>query len=300
MRTATTAEPLEIRQFARKQRHPAVDVLFRIVRQPFGAVFGLMILGLIFMAITAPWIVPHDPLELSVDIFDAPSLSHPFGTDDLGRDQLSRIIDGSRMSLYVGLLSVFTGTLTGSFVGLVSGFVGGKLDLAVQRVVDGMLSFPGIVLAMALVSVLGANTTNAVLAISIVIAPSNSRVVRSAVLSVKQNVYVEAALATGASDKRVMFRHVLPNVVAPILILISALLGAAILIEASLSFLGLATQPPDSSWGLMLSTSGREYMEIAPWLAIFPGLAISLTVLSFNLFGDVVRDVLDPRLRGSR
>ena len=299
MRTATTGASPEIRQFVRTQRHPALDVLIRIIKQPFGAVFGLMVLGLIFMAITAPWIEPYDPLDLSVDIFAGPTLRHPFGTDDLGRDQLSRIIDGSRMSLYVGLLSVFAGSLTGSFVGLVSGFLGGRFDLVVQRVVDGMLSFPGIVLAMALVSVLGANTTNAVLAIAIVIAPSNSRVIRSAVLSVKQNVYVEAARATGASDRRVMFRHILPNVVAPILILVSALLGAAILIEASLSFLGLATQPPDSSWGLMLSTSGREYMEIAPWLAIFPGLAISLTVLSFNLFGDVVRDVLDPRLRGA-
>ena len=265
-----------------------------------GAASGLVILVLVGVAITAPLIAPHDPLRTSVDTFREPTLGHPFGTDDIGRDQLSRIIIGARISLYVGLISVFAGTLTGSFLGLVSGFVGGKLDLVVQRVVDGLLAFPGIVLAMALVSVLGTNTTNALLAISIVIAPASSRVIRAATLSVKQDVYVEAARAIGATDRRVIFRHVLPNVTAPILVLMSALFGAAILIEASLSFLGLATQPPDPSWGLMLSTGGRRYMEIAPWLAIAPGLAISVTVLAFNLFGDVVRDVLDPRLRGSR
>ena len=254
----------------------------------------------ILAAITAPWITPYDPLDVSRDTFQGPSVAHPFGTDDLGRDQFTRIIHGSRISLYVGFLAVCTGTLAGVFIGLLSGFFGGNIDLAVQRVVDSMLAFPGIVLAMALVSVLGTNTTNALLAISVVIAPSTSRVVRSAVISVMQNVYIEAARTLGASDRRVMFRHVLPNVVAPILILMSALLGAAILIEASLSFLGLATQPPSPSWGLMLATTGRQFMEVAPWLAIFPGLAISIVVLAFNMFGDVVRDVLDPRLRGAR
>jgi peptide/nickel transport system permease protein len=167
-------------------------------------------------------------------------------------------------------------------------------------VVDAFQSFPGLVLAMALVSLIGASTTNGMIAIAIVLAPNTSRVIRGAVLSVKQNMYVEAARSIGAGTPRLMLRHVLPNVTAPILILASASLGSAILIEAALSFLGLGTQPPEPSWGLMLSGSGRDYMEIAPWMAIAPGLAISLTVLAFNLLGDTVRDVLDPRLRGSR
>ena len=188
----------------------------------------------------------------------------------------------------------------GCSLGLVSGFVGGYFDLFTQRVVDAMLAFPGLVLAMALVAVLGPSTTNGLLAIAVVIIPGNSRVIRSAVLSVKESTFVEAARATGAGPTRVLLRHILPQVVAPILILVSAILGGAILIETALSFLGLGTQPPNPSWGLMLSGSGREYMEQAPWLAIFPGLAISITVLAFNMLGDVIRDVLDPRLRGSQ
>ena len=249
---------------------------------------------------------PYDPIGISIDTFQAPSSTHFFGTDDLGRDMFSRILHGSRISLYVGFLAVALGSLGGALgslggalVGLVSGFAGGWVDMVIQRIVDAVLAFPGIVLAMSLVAVLGTSTTNALLAIAIVIIPFQSRVVRGAVLSVKQNVYVEAALTIGASPQRIMIRHVLPNVVAPILILISASLGNAILIEAGLSFLGLSTQPPEPSWGLMLSGTGRRYMEEAPWLAIFPGLAIALTVLAFNLLGDVVRDVLDPRLRGT-
>ena len=287
-------------QLQSKPRHPAASALIRIAKNPVGGASGLIIIALVFTAIIGPWIVPYGPLETSLDRFESPSLRHPLGTDEIGRDQLTRIIYGSRISLYVGLISVLTGTLTGATVGLVSGFFGGTLDLVIQRFVDSLLAFPGIVLAMVLVSLLGTNTTNAVLAISIVVAPSTSRVVRSAVLSVKEHTFMEAARGLGASNMRLMVRHVLPNVVAPILILISTLLGAAILIEAGLSFLGLATQAPDASWGLMLATSGRQYMEIAPWLAIAPGLAISITVLAFNMFGDVVRDVLDPRLRGSR
>jgi peptide/nickel transport system permease protein len=274
-------------------------VLIRIIRNPLGAIYGSIIAGLIVVAIAAPWIAPYDPIATSVDTFQRPSLTHLLGTDHLGRDQLTRIMYGSRMSLYVGLLAVSAGTMTGAFVGLISGFLGGYVDLIVQRLVDGLLALPGIVLAMALVSVLGTNTTNALLAISVVIAPSASRVIRSAVLSVKQDVYIDAARSIGASNQRVIFRHVLPNVVAPILILVSAGLGTAILIEASLSFLGLATQPPDASWGLMLA-SAETHMERAPWLSIVPGLAITITVLAFNLFGDVIRDVLDPRLRGAR
>lgn len=297
---AVSAEIPAARQFARKEQHPAVDAFLRIAKHPLGAVFGSCIIIIIILAITAPWITPYDPVTTSLETFQGPSFLHPFGTDDIGRDQLTRVIYGSRISLYVGLISVGVGIQTGASLGLISGFAGGKFDLVVQRFVDGMQSIPGLVLAMALVSVLGTSTTNAMLAIAVVVIPSSSRVIRGAVLSAKQNVFIEAARTIGASPMRVMLRHLLPNVVAPILILVSASLGGAILTEAGLSFLGLGTQPPNPSWGLMLATSGRRYMEIAPWLAIFPGLAISITVLSFNMLGDTVRDILDPRLRGSR
>ena len=283
-----------------KSRPPMLDAGIKVLKQPVGGASAFVIGILVLTAIFAPWIATDDPISISRDTFESPGLSHLMGTDDLGRDMFSRVVHGSRISLKVGLLAVMLGTMTGAAVGLTSGFFGGWVDIIIQRLVDAILAFPGIVLAMALVSVLGTSTTNALIAIAIVIIPFQSRVIRGAVLSVKQNVYVEAATTIGATPQRVMFRHVLPNVVAPILILISSSLGNAILIEAGLSFLGLSTQPPEPSWGLMLSGTGRRYMEQAPWLAFFPGLAISITVLSFNLLGDVVRDVLDPRLRGSQ
>jgi ABC-type dipeptide/oligopeptide/nickel transport system permease subunit len=228
----------------------------------------------------------------------APSWQHPFGTDDIGRDVFSRIIYGARISLWVGLLAVGIGTFSGTLIGLICGYWEGWLDLMLQRVMDALQTIPGLILALAIVSVLTPNTTNAMLAIAVVIIPGNSRIVRGAVLSAKQNPYVEAARALGGSHLRIITSHILPNVTAPILIIASIWLGNAIFIEASLSFLGLGTQPPTPSWGLMLSGTGRAYMEQAPWLAIFPGLAISLAVLGFNLFGDTLRDIWDPKLRG--
>lgn len=283
----------------RGQRHWLLDASIRVVRKPVGLASAVVIAVLVAAALSAPYVAPFDPIAISIETFQAPNMTYFFGTDDLGRDMFSRILHGSRISLYVGFLAVCLGSLGGALVGLISGFAGGWIDMVIQRIVDAVLAFPGIVLAMSLVAVLGTSTTNALLAIAIVIIPFQSRVVRGAVLSVKQNVYIEAAQTIGATPQRIMFRHVLPNVVAPILILISASLGNAILIEAGLSFLGLSTQPPEPSWGLMLSGTGRRYMEEAPWLAIFPGMAIAITVLAFNLLGDVIRDVLDPRLRGT-
>ena len=283
-----------------RARPPLVDTVTKILRSPVGAASAVVIAVLSLSAIFASVIAPYDPIAISLDKFESPSFTHFMGTDNVGRDVFSRILHGSRISLYVAFLAVTFGTLVGCSLGLVSGFVGGYFDLFTQRVVDAMLAFPGLVLAMALVAVLGPSTTNGLLAIAVVIIPGNSRVIRSAVLSVKESTFVEAARATGAGPTRVLLRHILPQVVAPILILVSAILGGAILIETALSFLGLGTQPPNPSWGLMLSGSGREYMEQAPWLAIFPGLAISITVLAFNMLGDVIRDVLDPRLRGSQ
>lgn len=268
-------------------------------RKPLGAASAALIAIIVLTAIFADVLAPYDPLSAQPEIRLAPpSWEHPFGTDDIGRDVLSRVIHGSRISLWVGLLAVGIGTIAGMIIGLLCGYCEGRTDLVLQRVMDGVQAIPGLVLALAIVSVLTPNTTNAMLAIAMVIIPGNSRIVRGAVLAAKQNRYVEAAQAIGCRHPRIILTHILPNVTAPILVIASIWLGNAILIEASLSFLGVGTQPPTPSWGLMLSSTGRAFMEQAPWLALFPGLAISLAVLGFNLFGDTLRDAWDPKLRG--
>jgi ABC-type dipeptide/oligopeptide/nickel transport system permease subunit len=269
-----------------------------IKRKPLGAASAVLIILLVLTAILADVLAPYDPVAAQPEIRLAPpSRAHPFGTDDIGRDVLSRVIYGSRISLWVGLLAVGIGTFAGMVIGLVSGYCEGRLDLVLQRLMDAVQAIPGLILALAIVSVLTPSTTNAMLAIAVVIIPGNSRIVRGAVLSAKQNRYVEAAQALGCPHLQIIASHILPNVTAPILIIASIWLGNAILIEASLSFLGLGTQPPTPSWGLMLSSTGRAFMEQAPWLAVFPGLAISLAVLGFNIFGDTLRDAWDPKLR---
>ena len=269
-----------------------------IKRKPLGAASASLIVILVLTAIFAKVLAPYDPLDADPTIRLArPSAAHPFGTDDIGRDVLSRIVFGARISLWVGLLAVGIGTVIGMIIGLACGFWEGRLDMLLQRVMDAVQAIPGLMLALAIVSVLKPSTTNAMLAIAVVIIPGNSRIVRGAVLSAKQNRYVEAAEAIGCRQPRILLSHILPNVTAPILVIASIWLGNAILIEATLSFLGVGTQPPTPSWGLMLSSTGRAFMEQAPWLAIFPGLAISLAVLAFNLFGDTLRDAWDPKLR---
>jgi ABC-type dipeptide/oligopeptide/nickel transport system permease subunit len=269
-------------------------------RKPLGAFSGVLLAIIVLTAIFANVLAPYDPLEADPAIrLAAPSAAHPFGTDDIGRDVLSRIIHGARISLWVGLLAVGIGTAVGMLIGLACGFWEGRLDMLLQRVMDAVQAIPGLVLALAIVSVLKPSTTNAMIAIAMVIIPGNSRIVRGAVLSAKQNRYVEAAQAIGCKQPRILITHILPNVTAPILVIASIWLGNAILIEATLSFLGVGTQPPTPSWGLMLSSTGRAFMEQAPWLAIFPGLAISLAVLAFNIFGDTLRDAWDPKLRRS-
>jgi peptide/nickel transport system permease protein len=270
-------------------------------RQPLGAASAALIVLIVLTAIFADVLAPYDPLETRPEIRLArPAWDHPFGTDDIGRDVLSRVIHGARISLWVGLLAVGIGTAAGMVIGLLCGYCEGRLDLIFQRVMDAIQAIPGLMLALAIVSVLRPNTTNAMIAIAIVIIPGNSRIVRGAVMSAKQNRYVEAAQAIGCQHPRIILSHILPNVTAPILIIASIWLGNAILIEATLSFLGVGTQPPTPSWGLMLSSTGRAFMEQAPWLAVFPGLAISLAVLAFNMFGDTLRDAWDPRLRNTR
>jgi len=270
-------------------------------KKPIGAVSSAVILILIVVAVLADILSPYNPASTVPQTrLRPPNREHPMGGDYLGRDILSNIIHGARLSLMVGIISVFLGTFTGSTLGITSGYFGGKTDFSIQRFIDTLMAFPTLILAIAIVAFLGSSGLNVTIAIGITLIPTSSRVVRGAVLSVKENQYVEAARAIGATNARIMLKHVLPNVLAPIIILASIALGVAILSEASLSFLGLGTPPPASSWGRMLSGDAIQYMATAPHTLVFPGLAIGITVLSFNLLGDAVRDVLDPRLRGSR
>lgn len=300
MSTATQSVDLSQRGTEGPRRY--VSVIRRFARtQPLGFVSALVFLAVVVLALGADVLAPYDPLAPNiVERLQGPSSAHWFGTDDIGRDVLSRVIYGSRVSLLVGISTVIIGVGLGTTVGIGSGFLGGVTDVVVQRFLDALMSIPGLILALTVASVLGAGTMNSILPIAVVIIPINARVVRSVTLSLKERQFVEASIVAGCSSFRVMWRHVLPNTLAPVFVLASIWLGNAIIIEASLSFLGLGTPPPDPSWGNMLSGSGRAYLERAPWIAIFPGLAITTVVLSMNLLGDSLRDALDPRLRGDR
>ena len=270
-------------------------------RKPLGAIGLVIFLVAMLAAIFAPVLATADPLtQERSELLQGPSSQHFFGTDNFGRDLYSRIIYGARISLIVAFLSIGIGTVTGLLLGIVSGYIGGWVDTLIQRATEVMLAFPPVLLALALVAVLGSGLDKVIIAVSIVFGPQTLRVVRGTVLSVKQNVYVDAARTVGASDLRIMLRHILPNVMAPYLIMASVLLGSAIMIEATLSFLGLGVPPPHPSWGRMLSVASSEYSLIAPWMVIFPGMAITILVMGFNFFGDALRDVWDPKLRGGR
>jgi peptide/nickel transport system permease protein len=252
------------------------------------------------VAAAAP-LVPADPLAQSgVERLRGPSGAHWLGTDEAGRDIFSRVVWGARTSLQVGIIAVVVGTFGGTLIGLLSGYLAGKADMVVQRLMDSLMAFPALVLAMIIAAMFGRSIGLVMIAIGIVIIPGTNRVVRGAVLGVKPSPYVEAARVLGASDLRVLAQHIFPNILPSVLILATAGLGNAILIESSLSFVGLGTPPPQPSWGRMLSGAGRLYFETAPWMALAPGLAITLGVLGFNLLGDALRDVWDPRLRGRR
>ena len=287
---------------ALRPRPSPLRVIGRFVRaKPLGAVTGALIVLIALMAVFAPLLAPYDPTQTSlIDALRGPSGAHPFGTDRNGRDMLSRIIYGARVSLGIGLGAVALGVTLGTVIGVVSGFLGGVVDMVLQRIVDMLQAFPTLVLAMAIVAAAGISFRNVIIAIGITIAPGTSRVVRSAVLSVRENQYIDAARSLGAADLRIMLRHILPNVAAPIIVLTSVVIGQAIISEAMLSFLGLGVQEPRPSWGGMLSGNAQRHIEDAPWMVIFPGLALALVVFAFNMFGDALRDVLDPRLRGSQ
>ncbi|HEX2275896.1 MAG: ABC transporter permease [Candidatus Tectomicrobia bacterium] len=270
-----------------------------VLKKPLGALGAFLLFSFIFVAIFAPWLATHDPdLNNYRARVKPPSAEHWFGTDNFGRDIYSRVVYGARISLYVGVLATLIGTSIGAFTGLISGFLGGRVDQVVQRIADVMFTIPGLVLAMAIVTMLGPSMLNVVIAISIPRIPDTNRVIRSAVLSAKESLYVDAAHAVGCANWRIMLQHILPNVTAPYIVIASAGLSGAILAEASLSFLGLGVPPPAPSWGRMLSTEGMRFFETAIWMAIFPGVFISAAVFGANLFGDALRDVLDPKLRG--
>jgi peptide/nickel transport system permease protein len=273
------------------------DFLRQIARSK-GALIGFALLALlVLLALSAPIVAPYDPIELNAEHYlRSPSLEHLFGTDQYGRDVFSRVIFGTRISLTIGLISVGIALIVGVSVGLVAGYYGGLLESFLMRLIDIMLAFPGILLALAIVSILGPSLVNLMIAVGISSIPTYARLTRGSVLSARQELYVDAARVTGVPNRLILTRHILPNVVAPVIVNATLGVGAAILWAAALSFLGLGSQPPDPEWGRMLS-EGRQYLRSQWWIATFPGLAIMVTVLAMNMLGDGLRDALDPRLR---
>jgi peptide/nickel transport system permease protein len=288
--------PPEVDQTPRSRWWAGVEGFVR--RRPLGAIGAMVIVIMLVVAAAAPLIAPYDPVVVDfAAMLAAPGAAHWLGTDAFGRDVLSRLIYGSRTALIVGFGSAFVGATLGAVLGVGSAYFGGRIDLYLQRVMDVFISFPLIILALAMVAILGNNIPNLIAAITIPMIPRCALVIRSSALAIRELPYVDAARAAGFRHRRIILRHMLPNVMAPYLIMLTAFLGQAILLEASLSFLGLGVQEPTAAWGLMLRGAAVEFAESAPWMAIFPGLAISLAVFAFNLFGDSLRDALDPKLR---
>ncbi len=268
-------------------------------RKPLGAAGAVVLLTLVLAAIFADVIAPYDPIAQNVPHrLREPGAGYLLGTDTYGRDVFSRIIFGARVSLYIGLVSVLIGTVVGVLVGVSSGYIGGVYDLLVQRIVDGMMGFPPLILALILVVAMGPSINSVAFALAVTYVPRVVRLARASALSTCQEMYVDAARAIGGGHLRIMLRHVVPNSLAPVFVLATGYLGTAIVAEASLSFLGLGVPPPSPSWGGMMQFGARGYLEAAPWLTFYPGLALSGVVFAFGLLGDALRDVFDPRLRG--
>jgi peptide/nickel transport system permease protein len=296
MAVTESRAPDTVSEVVSARSRPAGSPALRRLRRNRAAIAGLVTFGLIIlMALAAPIISPFNPNAINpIDALQPPSAWYPMGTDSFGRDNLSRVIWGSRTSVQIGLVAVTISVVGGAILGLFAGYHRGWVDLLVMRLTDVMLAFPGILLALVIIAVLGRNLTSAMIAVGISAMPGYIRVVRSSVLSVREHDYVTAAHVIGCGSNRILLRHILPNVTAPVIVLATLGIPSAIIAGASLSFLGLGVQPPTSDWGEMLS-SGRNQFALAPWLSIFPGLAIIVTVLSINLFGDGLRDALDPR-----
>ena len=283
-----------------KRRAGLADFFIRLWREkPLGTICVIIVLLLILVAIFADVLTPYPYDEMHLyDMLQGSSARYLLGTDQFGRDFLSRIIYGARLSIVVGLAATGVNVVVAVLIGGTSGFLGGKLDLVMQRFVDAWMAFPGLLLLLTIMSIVGRGLPQIIVVLGITGGIASSRIVRGAVIGVKENVYFQAAEAIGSSKWRTLIRHVLPNIMAPVIIIFSINIGAVIISEASLSFLGFGLPPQVPSWGGMLSREGRHYMEMAPWLALWPGLCLTITVYSFNMFGDAVRDLLDPRLRG--
>ena len=289
------ADADELEELSKSWSSQLIDL---IRRQPLASAGGLVVLIMIFASIFANFLTPYDPEAASwVNQLTPPSAEFWLGTDAFGRDILTRIIFGARTALFVGFTAAFVGATSGLILGVASAYFGGRFDIICQRLVDIVMAFPLIVLALAVVATLGPGTVNVIIAITIPFIPQCARVVRSSALAIREIPYVDAARALGFSHTRIIMKHMIPNVMAPYLIMLTTFVGQAILLEASLSYLGMGVQEPTPAWGLMLQGGAEEFAESAPWVPIFPGLAITIAVFGFNLFGDGLRDVLDPRLR---
>ena len=290
--TTTTKEP--------KRRSKLADFFYRLVKEkPLGLVGGIITLLLLLTGIFASFLAPYGYNVLHPDsALLGPSAHFLLGTDNLGRDLLSRVIYGARISVIVGLGASVLATVVETTIGILSGYIGGVVDLIVQRFVDAVMCFPGLILMMVIISIVGPSMLTVILVLGITWGIGGSRLIRGATLSIKENMYVQSAVALGAPTGSILFRHILPNIMAPIIIQFTTRVPAIILTEASLSFLGYGIPPPAPSWGSMLSGSGRTYMFLNPWIVVWPGLALSVVVYGVNMFGDAVRDLLDPRLRG--
>lgn len=297
---AATAESVIPQAAEAKTRNFFVDLVVRLVKEkPLGTIGGGIVLVLVLTGIFADVLAPYDfKAYILADKLTPPSARHILGTDNIGRDQLSRIIYGARISLIVGLVGAALDALVATAIGITSGFAGRKVDIIVQRFVDAWMCFPSLFLYLTVMAILGPGLLQVILVLGISSGIRSSRVVRSAVIGIKENLYVAAAIAIGAPTRWILLRHVLPNVMAPIIIIFTVGMGGMILQEATLSFLGFGIPPPVPSWGGMLSGPGRQYMIEAPWMALWPGLALSIVVYGINMLGDGVRDILDPRLRG--
>lgn len=283
-----------------KKRFLLFDVVVRLVREkPLGTVGGIIVLIMLIVGIFADVLAPYGIYDIHlVDRLSAPSATYFMGTDDLGRDLLSRVIYGARISMLVGVTASAINVVVATVIGIMSGFIGGRFDLVVQRFVDAIMCFPWLFILLTAMAILGPGLVQVILVLGVLYGIAYSRVVRSAVIAIKENLYMQAAVAIGSPTTRILVKHVLPNILAPIIIIFTISMASMILAEASLSFLGFGVPPPTPTWGSMLSMEGRRFMLLAPWLAIWPGLALSVTVYGINMLGDAVRDLLDPRLRG--
>ncbi len=269
--------------------------------KPLGAAGGVIFVLFLFCGIFADWLAPYGMNQINpIDRLKAPSLAHLFGTDNLGRDMLSRCLYGAQLSVIIGISAASLATFISVSIGILTGYLGGKVDLIVQRFVDAWMSFPDLIILIVVVSVVGPGMPQIIVTLGMLLGIAGSRIIRSAVVSVRENMYVHAAQSTGASTARILWRHILPNVLPPIIVLFTTRVGTVILAESGLSFLGLGVPPPAPTWGGMLSGAGRTFMFQGPWLALAPGLCLTVVVYATNMFGDALRDLLDPRMRGSR